>query len=902
MPPHYDDLAWRTLSEHLDQALELADEARESWLRDLRAREPDLAAKLLELLQARLQQGYSEFLAGPPLIPDGGLRVASLIGRRVGPYVIEAELGRGGMGSVWRARRDDGRFEGVVAVKFVHAAWTGQAGEERFRIEGRLLGKLDHPNIARLLDAGMLDDTQPYLVLEHVQGEPIDVYCARNALGVKARVQLFLSVLAAVGHAHSHLIVHRDLKPANILITRGGTVKLLDFGIAKLLDADDPSASLTQSRLGPLTPQYAAPEQLLAQPVTTATDIYALGLVLYVCLTGAHPVPAGTRSSADLLRSVLTEEPARPSRIAAGAGIEPRMLEGDLDNVVGKALKKLPAERYLSAGEFAEDLRHHLNHEPVSAHADTIAYRLAKFARRHRTAVISGAAVAVALMATGTFAVVQLFEARAQRDLARREARHESAQNELTEFLLGDSLGGASSAAVSQKLNRARELIHRRFRTDPALQADLLTGLSGRYIDAGDAKGGAEVTNEAQAISRRIDDPELNADIACGRAEDAVETGNLALARQQEQIGRQNLRRMKVVSPGQAAECAMASAYIAEREENYGRATRIMSDAMKTLEQAGLERTSRYTSIAHEHARSMSLAGDFRGAWAAEQSVMAIVTDVGRDDSGAYYAMVNVAANALLAGGQPKRSLALLDATIGKSRKADPNAQLPFYLNASRLLDQSAAGIPDMPGSRAAALMQAAADAVDQGLLSALAAFRAGAIDAALDRGDLASADADWRMTEALEAKYLPDPAWKRDALRLLMAHARLLLAKQDPERAAQTVAQAVQLVTPERQGSDPQWRRLLALRAEVALAQHRYAGALADADSAVQRARLEAVDPNSSAWVGEALMLRARAELALGNKATAAAGAREALPHLEQNLDAAHPLLSEARLLAQET
>lgn len=899
MAPPHQDIAWRTLSEHLDQALELADAARESWLQDLREREPALAARLVELLQARLQAGYSEFLAGPPLIPEGVARLASMIGRRVGPYVIEAEIGRGGMGSVWRARRDDGRFEGLVAVKFVNAAWTGRAGEDRFRIEGKLLGKLDHPNIARLLDAGMLDQAQPYLVLEHVQGETIDAYCERKALNVKDRVHLFLDVLAAVGHAHSHLIVHRDLKPANILITRDGTVKLLDFGIAKLIDGADPSAALTQSSLGPLTPQYAAPEQLLGQPVTTATDIYALGLVLYVCLTGAHPVPAGTRSSADLLRSVLTEEPARPSRIAAGAGIERRMLEGDLDNVVGKALKKLPSERYLSAGQFSEDLSHYLNHEPVSAHADGIAYRIGKFTRRHRSAVISGALVAVTLIATGTFAVIQLFDARAQRDLARREAVHASAQNELTEFLLGDSLGEAPSAVVSQKLNRARELIHRRFRTDPALQADLLTGLSGRYIDAGDAKGGAEVMNEALAISRRLDDPHLNADIACGRAEDAVETGNLALAREQEQIGRSNLRRMKLVSPGQAAECAMASAYIAEREENYGRATRIMSDAMKTLEQAGLERTSRYTSIAHEHARSMSLAGDFRGAWAAEQSVMAIVTDVGRDDSGAYYAMVNVAAAALLAGGQPKRSLALLNATFDKSEKADPHARLPFYLDATRLLDQSAAGIP---GRRDAALMNAAADAVGQGLFSALATFRAGAIDAALDRGDVASAEADWQATQALEAKYRSDPAWKRDALRLLIVHARLLLAQQDPEHAAQTLAQAVQLVPPERQGTDPPWRRLLALRAEVELAQHRYTEAVADADAAVQRAKLEAIDPNSSAWVGEALMLRARAELALGNKSMAAAGAREALPHLERNLDASHPLVGESKMLANET
>src|SRR5258708_5651055 len=463
--------SWRTLSEHLDHALELSDEARLEWLNKLRDREPALAAKLTELLEVRAQKGYSEFLSGPALLPEGTARIETLIGRRIGPYVIEAEIGRGGRGSVWRPRRDDGRFEGVVAVKFVNAAWIGQAGEERFRTEGKLLAKFDHPNIARLLDAGLLEGAQPYLLLEYVQGNPIDAYCASNELGVEQRVRLFLNVLAAVGHAHTHLIVHRDIKPANISITQDGTVKLLDFGIAKLIDRDNPSAALTQPGLGPLTPQNAAPEQLLGQPVTTATDIYALGLVLYVCLTGTHPVPSNSSSSAELIRTVLTQEPARASTVAAGAGVEPRALRGDLDNILSKALKKSPSERYSSAGAFADDLRHYLNHEPVSAHADTIPYRIGKFVRRRRSGVMTGIVVAGALIATSVFALVQLFEARAQRDLAKYEAAHASAQNELTEFLLGDSLGGATSDVLGQKLNRARELIHRRFRADPKLQA-----------------------------------------------------------------------------------------------------------------------------------------------------------------------------------------------------------------------------------------------------------------------------------------------------------------------------------------------------------------------------------------------------------------------------------------------
>jgi serine/threonine-protein kinase len=887
--------AWRTLSDHLDQALDLSDEERTAWLERLRARDPELAAQVTALLDARAHQDYSGFLSGPSVMPAGAV-TATLIGRRVGPYVIDAEIGRGGMGSVWRARRVDGRFEGFVAVKFVHAAWIGQAGEERFRTEGKLLGKLDHPNIARLLDAGLLDDSQPYLLLEYVQGQPIDVYCARNALKAEARVRLFLDVLAAVGHAHSYLIVHRDLKPANIFVTHEGTVKLLDFGIAKLIDADDPTAALTRSRLGPLTPQYAAPEQLLGEPVTTATDIYTLGLALYVCLTGTHPVPASTRSSADLMRSVLTEEPARASRVADSAGIEAGALEGDLDNILAKALKKSPSERYLSAGAFADDLRHYLNHEPVSAHADSVLYRLAKFTRRHRSGVVVGVLFTSALVAAIVFGLIQLFEARAQRDIAEYEVAHAKAQVELTEFLLGDSLSEAPREVLGQRLNRARELIQRRFKTDPAIEASLLMGLSGRYIDAGDQKGAAEVMNEVESISHRLDDAHLNADIACAKAQDAVEVGDLKLAHERVASGVANLQRLKLADAEETAECAMATAYIAEREADYGRATRAMRDAMTALEKAGVTRTSRYTSIAHEYARSLTLAGDYRAAWSAEQAVMAIVVDVGRDDSDAFYAMVNVGSTALLAGGQPEKSLALLTAVIEKAQKSNSNAALPPYLTASVLLARTAAGTS---GDGGAELMQAADDAEKLGFASAIAIYRAGAVHAALNRGNIAAADAYWGTIAPLEQKYLADSAWRRDAQRLLLAHARLNLAKQDLPGAAEKVQQAANLVPVELKTRDPEWRHIVALRAEIELAQHQYKTAVADAQAALDRSRLEAIDTKSSAWIGESLILRARGELALGDKAASAASAREALPHVEQNLDPAHPLIAAARQLA---
>src|SRR6185312_9174079 len=235
-----DDLTadeWQALSSSLDQVLELKESERAAWLGALEKQDASTAARVRRLVAALSNPDFGHFLREPASFPaPEEAPVPTLIGRSVGPYLIDEEIGRGGMGSVWRARRMDGRYTGTVAIKFVHAAWIGRQGEQRFRLEGQLLGRLDHPHIARLLDAGVLEGTQPYLILEYVEGEPIDAYAARRQLDMKARIALFLDVLAAVTHAHNHLIVHRDLKPANIFVTRDGTVKLLDFGVAKLLE------------------------------------------------------------------------------------------------------------------------------------------------------------------------------------------------------------------------------------------------------------------------------------------------------------------------------------------------------------------------------------------------------------------------------------------------------------------------------------------------------------------------------------------------------------------------------------------------------------------------------------------------------------------------------------------
>ena len=408
---------WQALSPHLDEALEMTGVERESWLSSLQGENPALAYQLEILLREHRALSEEGFLEASALeLPQG----PALAGQVLGVYTLVSQIGHGGMGTVWLAERNDGRFERRVAVKVLNFALMGKGGEERFRREGRILGRLTHPHIAELIDAGVSLAGQPFLVLEYVEGDHIDRYCDENHLDVGARVRLLLDVLRAVAKAHANLIVHRDLKPSNILVRTDGQAKLLDFGIAKLLNREGESGEppLTLEGGRALTPEYAAPEQLKGEPVTSATDVYASGVLLYVLLTGQHPAGAGPPTPASLIKAVLETEPPRPSEIvasthtseeAAAANAErrattpeklSRMLRGDLDTIVATALKKHPRERYASIQAFADDLQRYLRHEPISARPDAIAYRAGKFVRRHRNSLTVALLVGLALVGT----------------------------------------------------------------------------------------------------------------------------------------------------------------------------------------------------------------------------------------------------------------------------------------------------------------------------------------------------------------------------------------------------------------------------------------------------------------------------------------------------------------------
>jgi serine/threonine protein kinase len=494
---------WQKISPYLDHALSLSAEERACWLADFRAKSSDLGGLLEKLLDEHRDLSQEHFLEDQIPRPAGE---PSLAGETLGPYKLLSRIGEGGMGSVWLAERHDGRFERQVAIKFLNFAVASRAVAARFEREGRILGQLAHPHIAELIDAGVTHKGEPYLVLEYVEGKQIDEYCDERALGLGARIELFLNVLSAVAHAHANLVVHRDIKPSNVLVSNEGDVKLLDFGIAKLL-ADDTSAAavtlLTLEGGSAMTPQFAAPEQLMGGAITTATDVFALGTLLYLLLTGQHPAGPGPHSPADMVKSITETEVRSASQAVALAsnttgkyGTTPekleRQLHGDLDTIIAKSLKKKPEERYGSVAGLADDLQRYLKHEPISARPDKISYRLGKYVRRHRIGVAVAATLALLLAGFAVVQAVQLRRITRERDRADRISQFMTGIFKVADP--GQKLG--STVTARDVLDKAAHDVETGLAHDPELQGRLLYVMAIAYNNLG-------LYSRAQALLQR---------------------------------------------------------------------------------------------------------------------------------------------------------------------------------------------------------------------------------------------------------------------------------------------------------------------------------------------------------------------------------------------------------------
>jgi serine/threonine protein kinase len=482
---------WRQARQIFEEALDREASVRAAFAREACQGNQRLFEEVASLL-ASYDKGDDTFLN--PVI-EGVAITDRLEGRQLGPYRILHRLGQGGMGAVYMAERADDQFRRRVAVKLVRPGYDDGHLMRRFSNERQLLAVLDHPNIVKLLDAGLTEDGIPYFVMDYVEGQPIDKFCQTRDLSIPERLALFREVCAAVHCAHRNLVVHRDLKPSNILVTPDGTIKLLDFGIAKLLRPEYGAGAIGLTRtMQPMTPEFASPEQVMGQPITTSSDVYSLGVLLYRLVAGRHPYEMNTSSAAEVERAVCETNPERPSVVAKSQGGRKRLATGDLDNIVLMAMRKEPQRRYPSAEHLSEDIRRYLTNQPVTARKDTVQYRASKFVSRHRFGVAGASLAAIALIATTAVAWHEKRVAEAQKQVA--EARLAELRKTITfMFDLNDAMANNGDTAARQLLLTKTQEQVGIIAKDAGLDEDLKSKTAYVYGKIGDIQGNPALPN-----------------------------------------------------------------------------------------------------------------------------------------------------------------------------------------------------------------------------------------------------------------------------------------------------------------------------------------------------------------------------------------------------------------------
>jgi eukaryotic-like serine/threonine-protein kinase len=649
-----DPALWHAVQPWLDRALDLpAGESRDQLIAALREEAPAIA-DTLELLLSGEEEPHSLTALGVTITQLLG-DLPTLAGQRIGSYVLDAPLGQGGMGTVYLAHRADGAFDGDAAVKLLHVGAVGGARADRFRREATMLATLSHPNIARLLDAGVTDVGQPYLVLEHVAGTRIDRHCAAHALTVEQRLRLMVQVGDAVGAAHARLIVHRDIKPANILVTEAGMVKLLDFGIATLVGAGRglPGTSTEDSGLA-LTPEYAAPEQLKREPLTTAVDVYAMGVLLHLLLAGEHPTGAGCTSPAEHLRAVLDVEPLHlsdavrstksrsgddiarhASTLGKSVGALHEVYRGDLDTIVACALHKNPALRYPSVAALCDDIERYLTHRPITAKPATLGDRARKFVRRHRGAVAGSTLAVASLVGATVFSAQQASIARMERDGALFLSRKAMAQVELQAVLATASTGpDGVPEPLETVVKRAQRALEAEFPEEPRLVAEVLVDLSATLHDAGEIDTEGTLLKGAQRAAEQSGHAPTRALVRCVQAQEFSGRRNDPGAKDSAQaaIGYARTLLTALDEPDLNAEVyclAAEGALLAASGEADSGAVKLRR-AVSLLEVEGEINTTRYAQMLHDLGRMLRAGSHFRDAVVPAAKVVTLFERTGR--------------------------------------------------------------------------------------------------------------------------------------------------------------------------------------------------------------------------------------------------------------------------------
>ena len=865
---------WQHLEPLLDHALDLSADQRESWLRTLSEESPELAADLTQLLSGEELADQSGFLAE--------MIGARLDGLRLGAYTLERQLGQGGMGTVWLARRTDGQFEGYAAVKLLNLGLLSPSGEARFRREGSMLARLAHPGIARLMDAGVTPGGQPYLVLEYVDGLRMDRYAEEHSLSMPARMNLVLDVLAAVGHAHTNLIVHRDIKPSNILVTKDGTVKLLDFGIAKLLNDDlqPPGGMLTMDATRALTPEFAAPEQVSGDPITTATDVYAVGVLLYMLVSGHHPTSAGCHTPEDALRA-LREVRATPLGL------------GDLDSVLAKALHKEARLRYQTVVAFADDLRRYLRHEPVRAQRDSVLYRASKFVRRHRAGVAAVTVATAAIIGMTAFSVVQMREAQKQRDAALYESRRSDAQIEFQSQLM--SQVGDKPVTMRQILDRSRAGLAREYGNDPRLLTPILLQLAARYAELGDSRIRGTLLARAESLATAAGDHGQLIESRCDIADNLRTEGRYDEAQRLVD----NTRSMLRASPNSRVEVTCLQV-LADLENEAGprhdRAVPAIRRAISIRDSIGATSDMAYVGLFSTLASALDLQGRHREALATYQNAMEILDRSNRGGTMTRAIIEHDRAVALMNLGETALAERSLHDVLQSIRQNDPTGEIPEQ----PVIHYAHAALFEGHADSAAkyfALLASQAARTQNTYWEGRGLF--GLAQAQLHAGDVPGARRSIARFDDIAAH---KTRWSTDdqVMDPRMLHALLARSAGDAAVAHSLVLQLLRSSGYFDGKRRDIFRTALMLAGETALAIGSPVEAIGYVRDARARATVDSLTEVRSAYVGDARLVEARALLATGDSVNARTTLARSLVELRNGAGAEHPRTRDAeRLLA---
>jgi serine/threonine-protein kinase len=861
---------WKELEPLLDHALDLPDAERERWLSELSTSSPEIAFELTSLLSGEAEADRRGFLAEPVAV--------SLAGLELGAYTLVEPIGQGGMGSVWLARRTDGRFEGRAAVKLLNLARLSPTGQARFQREGSVLARLTHPGIARLLDAGVSPSGQPYLVLEHVDGQPIDAYVREHRLGIDARIRLVLNVIAAVGHAHANLIVHRDLKPSNILVTRDGAVKLLDFGIAKLLDRADAGAqsALTAEGSRAFTPDYAAPEQVRGGAITTATDVYALGVLLYVLVSGKHPTAEGCASSADELRALFDVEPAR-----LGAG--------DLDNILAKTLRKDSHERYQTVAALGLDLERLLRHEPVSARRDSLAYRGRMFVRRHRGTAAAAAAIAVVLVAATVFSVAKMQDAQRQRDAALEATRLANAQAEFQSVLM--SQVGDKPITMKEILDRGRSAVEREYASQPRLLVPILLQLADQYGTLNDTKIRGGLIARAESLAAVIPDSAALLEARCDEVDNLREDGNYDVAHAR----LHNLEpQFAHADPRVASLCLLNAAELDVEAGPHERSGPAVQRALAIRDSLGLTNDLVYVGMLSTSADVAYADGRYRDALGALRRAIAIMDSTGRGQTMSQATLQHDLGDMLRDLGQTARAELVLHGALEQVARSDPSGRIPEQALIHYAHVALFQGDADSATKYFGVLVDQA-DAAHNTYWQGRGLF--GLALAQLQLGKLGDARRSAARLQAIETR-LAIRSVDDQITDSRIIDARLAMARHDAN-AARTDVEAV---LREQGYFDGKRRRVygaaLVLASDAALGSRQPAAALRYARDARDVSSLDSATVATDAYVGEARLAEARALLATGDTASAKAALDSAVAELRAGAGTRHAITADAARL----